>query len=184
MQTMNWSLLHSPFSSLLCPNIHLRILFSSHHTHELFPTCQWHQLVTSSIWVRECLVLSLDFHCKGQTITKENYRDVLCCLREAAWHKRPELWSRGNWRLHHNNAPAHSSHWFRLFWKKTTLLWFARLLILLIWLPATFGCSPNPNSRGHWKVRYFSNRPRTSVISASMIVIFLPVPQVSDYLLW
>ena len=41
--------------------------------------------------------------------------------------------------------------WFRLFFfcKKTRLLWFARLVTQLIWLPATSGCSPN--SRGHWK---------------------------------
>jgi hypothetical protein len=47
---------------------------------------------------------------KIQTITKEYYRDVLHCLRDAVWHKRSELWSTGNWRLLHNNAPAHPSH--------------------------------------------------------------------------
>ena len=36
---------------------------------------------------------------------------------------------------------------FRLFWQKTRLLCFNRLLTLLIWPPATSGCSAN--SRGH-----------------------------------
>ena len=36
---------------------------------------------------------------QGQTI------NVLHCLRDAVRHKRPELWSRRNWRLHHNNTP-------------------------------------------------------------------------------
>ena len=29
--------------------------------------------------------------------------------------KRPELWSIGNWLLHHDNAPAHSSHLIQTF---------------------------------------------------------------------
>ena len=39
------------------------------------------------------------------------------------------------------------------FWWKIRLLWFARLLILLIWLPAASSCSSN--SRGHWKESSF-----------------------------
>jgi hypothetical protein len=33
-------------------------------------------------------------------------------------HKRPELWSTGNWRLHHDNAPAHSLHLTRILFGK------------------------------------------------------------------
>ena len=40
--------------------------------------------------------------------------------------------------------------WFRLFWQKIRLLWFVRLLTLLIWLLATSSCS-------HPKVGYLSN---------------------------
>ena len=43
-----------------------------------------------------------------------------------------ELWSTGNWHLHHDNASAHSSHLIQTFWQKTRLLWFSRLLMLLI----------------------------------------------------
>ena len=52
---------------------------------------------------------------RGQTITKEYYRDVLRRLRDAVLRKRPELWSIGNWHLHHDNAPAHSSHLIHTF---------------------------------------------------------------------
>ena len=38
---------------------------------------------------------------------------------------------------------------FRLFWWKSRLLWFARLLTLVIRFPAASWYSPN--SRGHWK---------------------------------
>ena len=38
---------------------------------------------------------------QGQTIAKEYYRDVLLHLRDAVRGKTPELWSTGNWRLHH-----------------------------------------------------------------------------------
>ena len=36
-----------------------------------------------------------------------------------------------------------------LFWQKISLLSFSRLFTLLIWLPATSDCSPNP--KDHWK---------------------------------
>ena len=36
---------------------------------------------------------------------------------------------------------------FDFFVAKTRLLWFSRLLTLLIWLPATTGCSPNSRGR-------------------------------------
>jgi Transposase. len=52
---------------------------------------------------------------QGQTITKVYYRDVLHRLHDAVRCKRPELWSRGNWRLHHDNAAAHSSHLIQTF---------------------------------------------------------------------
>ena len=35
---------------------------------------------------------------------------ILSRLRDAVRRKRPELWSTGNWRLHHDNAPVHSWH--------------------------------------------------------------------------
>ncbi|KAG7154705.1 Mariner Mos1 transposase-like 3 [Homarus americanus] len=40
---------------------------------------------------------------------KEYYIEVLHQLRDAVRRKRPQLWASGDWQLHHDNAPAHSS---------------------------------------------------------------------------
>jgi len=46
----------------------------------------------------------------GQTINKDFYVEVLRRLRESVRRKRPETWRDGDWILHHDNAPAHTSH--------------------------------------------------------------------------
>ena len=46
----------------------------------------------------------------GQTINKEFYVEILRRLRESVRRKRPEKWQDGDWMLHHDNAPAHTSH--------------------------------------------------------------------------
>jgi len=43
----------------------------------------------------------------GQTVSKEFYKTVLQCLRDAVRRHRPEKWHSGNWILHHDNATAH-----------------------------------------------------------------------------
>lgn len=50
-----------------------------------------------------------EFLPKGQTVNKEYYVEVLRRLREAIRKKRPTLWQNQSWRLHHDNAPAHTS---------------------------------------------------------------------------
>ena len=55
---------------------------------------------------------------KGQTITKEYYIDVLRRLRDAIRRKRPEFKESGSWKLHHDNAPAHSAHVVQQFLAK------------------------------------------------------------------
>ena len=53
-----WSLLHSPFSSLLCPNIHLRILFSNTKLGYVAPL-KWNLYIQSRIPLdpfRSCVV--------------------------------------------------------------------------------------------------------------------------------
>ena len=100
---------------------------------------------------RRIFIVHHEYAPQGQTITKEYYRDVLRRPCDAVRRERLELWSIVNWRLHQDNAPAHSSHLIKTFFlRKTRLLWFARLLTLPIWLPATSGCS-------RIKVGYFSN---------------------------
>jgi len=45
----------------------------------------------------------------GQTITKDYYIEVLHRLRDAVRRKWQQLWASGDWHLHYDNAPAHSS---------------------------------------------------------------------------
>jgi hypothetical protein len=52
---------------------------------------------------------------EGQTINKEYYLEVIRHLCNAVWHKRPDLWVSRNWQLHHDSAPAHSSHLIQSF---------------------------------------------------------------------
>jgi len=41
--------------------------------------------------------------------------EVLQRLHESVHRKRPEKWQDGNWNLHHDNAPAHTSHLVQQF---------------------------------------------------------------------
>jgi len=80
---------------------------------------------------------------QGQAVTKEYYEGVLCRLCNAVRRKRPDLWVAKTWQLHHDNAPAHSSHLIQGFWLNATFPWLVRLLTLPTWLLVIFGCSPN-----------------------------------------
>jgi hypothetical protein len=55
---------------------------------------------------------------EGQTINKDYYLEVICLLRDAVWRKRLDLWASHNWKLHHDNVPAHSSHLIQSFLAK------------------------------------------------------------------
>jgi len=54
----------------------------------------------------------------GQTINKEFYLEILRRLRESVRRKKPEKWQDGNWVLHHDNAPAHTSRLVQQFLAK------------------------------------------------------------------
>jgi len=41
--------------------------------------------------------------------------EVLRRLRESVRRKRPEKWRDGDWILHHDNEPAHTSHLVQQF---------------------------------------------------------------------
>ena len=76
--------------------------------------------------VKSMLIISFDcegvahyeFAPRGQTINKQYYVDVLKRLRDAVRRKRPRFWSSGDWLLHHDNAPAHSSNLVQQFLAK------------------------------------------------------------------
>ena len=54
----------------------------------------------------------------GQTINKEFYLEVLRHLSESVRRKWREKWRDGNWILHHDNVPAHTSHLVQQFLAK------------------------------------------------------------------
>jgi len=45
----------------------------------------------------------------GQIVNQQFYLEVLKRLRDSVRKKRPEMWSSGDWFLHHDNAPAHTA---------------------------------------------------------------------------
>jgi histone-lysine N-methyltransferase SETMAR len=55
---------------------------------------------------------------EGQPINKEYYLEFIRHLCDAVRRKRLDLWASHNWQLHHDNAPAHSSHLIQSFLAK------------------------------------------------------------------
>jgi len=55
-----------------------------------------------------------------RTITKEYYIEVLRQMRDAVRRKWLQLWASGDWQLHHDNAPAHSTALMQAFWQNIT----------------------------------------------------------------
>ncbi|UYV75744.1 hypothetical protein LAZ67_13001188 [Cordylochernes scorpioides] len=78
-----------------------------------------------------------------RTVNKEYYLQVMRNLREAIRQKRPDLWKNKNWRLHHDNAPAHTSLLVRDFLAKNNTLMMPRShRIPQIWTPCDFFLFP------------------------------------------
>lgn len=63
-----------------------------------------------------------EFAPHGQTVTKEYYREVLRRLRDAVRRRRPMLHQSGEWRLHHDNAPAHTAQLVQQFLAKHNII--------------------------------------------------------------
>jgi hypothetical protein len=51
---------------------------------------------------------------EGQTVNKGYYVKIFRWLCDAVRRKQPAPWKQGDWRLHHDNTPAHSSHLVQL----------------------------------------------------------------------
>jgi len=89
---------------------------SSQWKHPLSPRPKKARQVRSNVKVMLTLffdsrgVVHHEYAPQGQTVTKEYYEGVPCRLRNAVRRKRPDLWATKTWQLHHDNAPAHSSH--------------------------------------------------------------------------
>jgi len=63
-------------------------------------------------------ILHHEYAPDGQTINKEFYMEVLRCLHESVRRKRPEKWQDGDWILHHDNGPTHTSQLVQQFLAK------------------------------------------------------------------
>jgi hypothetical protein len=56
-----------------------------------------------------------EFICKGKTMNRYYYLEMLKQLRENIRREIPHLWRNNSWFLHHDNAPAHASLLFHDF---------------------------------------------------------------------
>jgi len=54
-------------------------------------------------------IVHKEFVPPGQTVNQQFYLEVLKRLRDSVREKRPEMWSSGDWFLHHDNATAHTA---------------------------------------------------------------------------
>jgi hypothetical protein len=55
---------------------------------------------------------------EGQTVKQVYYKEVFTTLRERVRRKRPEMWKKGSWILHHGNALAHNTLFAKMFLAK------------------------------------------------------------------
>jgi hypothetical protein len=68
-----------------------------------------------------CGIVHKEFVPPGQTVNGKVYYEVLRRLRENVRCKQPEMWKYGNWLLHHDNEPAHTSFVVREFLTKNNM---------------------------------------------------------------
>ena len=89
-------------------------------------------------------------------------------MSSVAYVMRPEL-STGNWRLHHDNAPAHSSRLFRLFFGENPDSCGSPGTLLSWYDSATSDCCP-PEGR----ILYFNNENPTRALNPTSLNCCLP----------
>jgi len=85
-------------------------------------------------------IVHKEFVPPDQTLNGKFYCEFLRRLRENVRRKQPEIWKNGNWLLHHDNAPAHTSISVKEFLTKVTCLLFPTLPTHLTWPPAIYTC--------------------------------------------
>jgi len=63
-------------------------------------------------------IVHKEFVPPGQTVNRNFYCEVLRRMRENVRRKWPEMWKNGDWLLHHDNVPEHTSLLVREFLTK------------------------------------------------------------------
>jgi hypothetical protein len=69
--------------------------------------CTWANNKVRELDIRG--IVRYEFVPTGQTVNQVYYLEVLKKLREKVRRKRPELFAKNSWILHHDNAPAHTA---------------------------------------------------------------------------
>jgi hypothetical protein len=77
--------------------------------------------VLLTVFFDYCGIVHHSYAPEGQTINKKYYLEVICHLCDAVRCKRLDLWASRKWQLHHDNAPAHSSHLIDSFLAKHSI---------------------------------------------------------------
>ena len=91
-------------------------------TEKSTPSSQQHQVNADHLfffYIRG--IVHKKFVTPGQTVNGKFYCEVLRQRRENVRRKRPEMWKKGDWLLHHDNAPAHNSLVVREFLTKNNV---------------------------------------------------------------
>jgi len=132
-------------------------------------------------------IAHMEFVPPGRTVNGKVYCESLRRLRENVRRKRPEMWKNGNWLLHHDNAPAHTSLLVRECLKKITWALSPTLPIHLTWPAAISTCFLKWNSgwkwmfRLHWRV---PSRIATDTKHANAGRLHWVLPKVAKSLGW
>jgi hypothetical protein len=77
--------------------------------------------VLLTVFFDYCGIVHHSYAPEGQIINNEYYLEVICHLRDAVRCKRLDLRASRNWQLHHDSAPAHSSHLVQSFLAKHSI---------------------------------------------------------------
>jgi len=67
-------------------------------------------------------IVHKEFVPPGQTVNQQFYSQVLKRLRNSVGKKWPEMWSSGDWFLHHDNDPAHTALSVQQFLEKNMMV--------------------------------------------------------------
>jgi hypothetical protein len=63
-------------------------------------------------------IVHIDWVAEGQTVNQVYYMEVLTIFCEGVRRKRPEMWKKGSWILHHDNTLSHNALSVRTFLAK------------------------------------------------------------------